>query len=493
MDAVILRVSTLRTRKLVVVAFLVSNSLAGFAFAAQSDARPRLKPITAPIRPAGVYHVATGTWTRGATLGNLVGPDVVYNNACPTTYFVGMLSCERFQHRSRIPSTTSPTEDSLFYGTTNSAHRYDSRPGYRDEYTIDGFQVGYCSSHIGTVDWEYGFASSYSVCGAADMVSQYTFTLTGLPGGTSTGAQSCWTVDIDVSGLPGGGFALSADGDGTYDGSAADTFGWSFAPTNVSFSDFTGPVIAGNVDWTGGPRTGALAPCTETDGTVWDVPVDLGEAGTGMSSNDFFRITGGTCVDGEGGCYFLSGNPHADFYLKLYANTPSFVAFCAPGIGGIVTCPCGNPQVPAGATKGCDNFVAGGTGGATLTGAGDASIASDSLVLFAQAVAPAGTITVLFQGTTNTVNTRTGAGVRCVGGVLKRLYQADANSGGLQFPNTAVSIHEQSAAKGFPILPPTTLYYYCVYRNSAANGHPGCPGLPFGFNATNAGSVAWAP
>jgi hypothetical protein len=473
------------------VGLFVRGSL-GFA---QSDARSRLKPITAPIRHAGVYHVATGTWTLGGTMGNLVGPDTVYNNTCPTGYFAGMVGCETFEHRSRIPSTTSPTTDSVFYGTSNSAHRYDSRPGCSDSYTIDGFQVGYCSSHVGTVDWEYGFASSYTACAALDMVPQYTFTITGLPGGTSAGAQNCWTIDIDVSGLPGGGFALSADGDGVYNGGGSDAFGWSLSPSNAVAADSTGPMLAGNVTWTGG--SGSLQPCTGTDGTIWDVPVDLAEAGTGMSSSDFFRISTPSPCTQAAGCYFFGGNPHADFFLKLYADTQCsqqpLTTFCAPGVGGIVTCPCGNPQIPAGATKGCDNFVGGGTGGATLSGAGVPSIALDSLVLYAQAEAPAGTVTVLFQGTTNTANARTGAGVRCVGGVLKRLYEADANSGGLQFPNTAVSVHDQSAAKGFPIVPPVTLYYYCAYRNSAANGHPGCPGLSFGFNATNAGSIAWTP
>ena len=44
---------------------------------------------------------------------------------------------------------------------------------------------------------------------------------------------------------------------------------------------------------------------------------------------------------------------------------------------------------------------------------------------------------------------------------------------------------QQSSAKGFPIQAPVTLDHY-AYRNSAANGQPGCPGLAFGFNTTNA-------
>ena len=41
--------------------------------------------------------------------------------------------------------------------------------------------------------------------------------------------------------------------------------------------------------------------------------------------------------------------------------------------------------------------------------------------------------------------------------------------------------------------PQLTANYYAAYRNSAANGQPGCPGFTFAFNSTNAVSVAWAP
>jgi hypothetical protein len=470
----------------------------GTVASAQMDMRARLLPITSPPRHAGVYHVATGTWTRGASLANLVGPDTIYENTCAQVYFTGLIGNERLMHRSRIPSPTGPTTDSVFYGTTVVDHRYDERPGCSTSYLVDGFEVGYCSSHVGTLTWEYQFASSYTACSAAELIPQYTFTLTGLPGGTPSGAQNCWIVDFDLSGEPGGGFVLSADGDGSYDGpSTVDQFGWSFRSPGAVGIEQTGPMIAGDFTWTGGPGTvsGTLTPCTGTDGTIWDRPIaDFPEPGTGMSSNDFFRSTAPPGPGGPG-CYYFGGNPHADFYLKLYAspNCIAEFAFCAPGVGGIVTCPCGNPQVPAGSTKGCDNFVSGGTGGAVLTGTGLASITADTALLNASSEAPSVTISVLFQGTSKTVNARTGAGVRCVGGSVRRLYKGNSVGGSIQFPNNGVSIHDQSAAKGFPIVPPMMLYYYCAYRNSAANGQPGCPGFAFGFNSTNAGAIAWFP
>ena len=484
--------------------------LSGTNAIAQGNLKARLMPITSPPRHAGVYHVATGRWTRGGTLANGTGPATLYDNTCSGVYFTGMTSTERFQHRSRIPSndadaTPAPTTDSVFYGSTDSNHRFDERPGCANQYTVNGFGVGYCSSHVGTVTWTYQFAHSYTACGAADLVPNFTITVTGMPGGTPAGGQNCWFVDIDVSNETGSNMNLSADGNGTYEGpSTSDQFGWSFNVTPAISTDFTGPFIAGNFTWTGGAISGLLTPCTGTDGTVWDAtavgngPTPAGETlGTGMASNDFFRLISPLAPSGPG-CYYFGGNPHADFYLKLYGQancegSSPLIKFCAPGVGGLVTCPCGNPQIPAGSTRGCNNFAGGGTGGALMNGTGNPQTnANDDFAV--QVTAGVGSnVTVLFQGTTNTANTRSGAGIRCVSGTLKRLYKGNQSSGAINFPNNGVPVHLQSQAKGYTIVAPITLYYYCAYRNSAANGQPGCPGLNFGFNTTNAGSVVWLP
>ncbi len=478
---------------------------------AQADMKSHLHPITSQIKNAGVYHVATGKWTRGASLANGTGPSTLYNNTCTAAYFTGILSTEKLQHRSRLPAndtdaTPDPTTDSVFYGTTDSNHRYDERPGCSNQYVVNGFDVAYCSSHVGTLTWTYQFAHSYTACGAADMIPNFTITVTGLPGGTPSAGQNCWIVGLDVSNETGSNITLSADGNGTYEGpSTADNFGFGMNVTPAVATDFTGPLITGNFSWTGGGSLGAHIPCTGTDGTIWDStivgngPTPAGETlGTGMSSNDFFRDAGGPVSPPSGpGCYFFGGNPHADFYLKLYGvgncNVDPLVKFCAPGVGGIVSCPCGNAQVPAGATKGCNNFAGGGSGGAVLAGSGTAVTNAGDTLGFSVTAGVGSNVTVLFQGTTNTVNTRTGAGVRCVGGTLKRIYKGNQASGAINFPNNGVPVHLQSIAKGYTIVAPITLYYYAAYRNSAANGQPGCPGLNFGFNATNAGSIAWAP
>ena len=145
---------------------------------AQGDIKSRVQPITSPFKHAGVFHVATGTWTRNGALSNLTGPDTIYNNTCNTGYFVGTQIGEVFAHRSRVPTTAAngaPT-------TTNAADitKNDEAPGCDTSYLVNGFQIVYCSSLVGptTFDNDYAFASTYLSCGASDMVPQVTFNVT---------------------------------------------------------------------------------------------------------------------------------------------------------------------------------------------------------------------------------------------------------------------------------------------------------------------------
>src|SRR6266850_2080932 len=95
---------------------LVIATIFAAPLTAQQSLRSRLAPITAPIRRAGVYHVATGTWTRNSSLANVTGPDTIYNNTCSAWYYTRMQTGDLFQHRSRIPSTSGPWTGSIFYG-----------------------------------------------------------------------------------------------------------------------------------------------------------------------------------------------------------------------------------------------------------------------------------------------------------------------------------------------------------------------------------------
>jgi hypothetical protein len=475
-------------------------ALLGVSAMAQGDLKSRVQPITAPIKNAGVYHVATGTWTRNGHLSNLTGPDTIYNNSCATAYFGGMISGEKWEHRSRVPTTQAngaPTTFSAFYG----APRRDEAPGCATSYLVNGFEVLYCSSRLaglGTIDWDFNFANSYTACGAADMVPTSSFNVTGLPGGTTTGAQNCWIVGIDLDAVS-ASFTLQADGDGTYAGpSNVETFGYSQGPTTLGITAAmdTGPVMAGDFTWTGGTLTGVLTPCTGTDGTIWDNVINLAEEGTGMSSQDFFRDTGTAVGAPSGpGCYFFGGAPHADFYLKLFAapNCPPsspMVQNCIPGSGGIIACPCSNPAVAPG--LGCNNFGAGPTASGLLDASGVASLANDTVVLNASGENNT-SLNVFFagSGTLHPTGLPQGAGVRCVTTSLKRLYTAGASGGAVSRPGMAdLSISARSAALAVPISAGETRHYFNVYRDPAAAGP--CGNTASTVNTTNTGSIAWS-
>jgi hypothetical protein len=486
---------------------------------AQADLSQRPKPITAPFKHAGVYHVATGTWTRGASQA-ILGPDIIYNNSCNSGYFTGTQSGEVLAHRSRIPTTAvngAPTADSVFYPGSNPAHEFDERPGCDTQYEIQHFQIVYCSSRpsgLGLMSWNYSFADAYNLCGTGDMVADplCDYAVTGLPGGTSTGAQNCWIVDIDLS-LVTPACTLNADQDGTYVGpGTAEQFGYAQTPITpgITAANATGPVIAGNYTWTGGTLTGVLTPCTGADGTIWDSPVNLAEEGTGMNSNDFFRVSGPT-PSVAAGCYFFGGQPHGDFYLKLFSKTcgaPNpMVQNCRPGIdAGLIACPCSNP--PANGGLGCNNFQpTGPAASATLTASlvtgTSADISDDSdgtpQVILMATGENSGALTVFFAGKNpkSATGIANGAGVRCVTQNLKRVYIKNASGGGaaggaVNAPTgSEQSITLRMIALGSQILPGETRKYYNSYRDPQAAGP--CGSSSSTINLTNAGGITWGP
>jgi hypothetical protein len=302
-------------------------------------------------------------------------------------------------------------------------------------------------------------------------------------------------IDLDAAS---GSFSIASDGDGTYNNGTSDqnTFGWSFGPTSaVTAADLTGPLIAGNFTWTGGPATGAQTPCTGTDGTIWDAPINLAEAGTGMSSQNFFRITGTNTAPSGSGCYFFLGTPHADFYLKIFsnANCPALDPlqdFCFPGQSGIMTCPCGNPPTASG--RGCNNFGTGPAFSAEISATGSPSIASDTCKLIATGENNTSTTIFLQSPSSSSTGLIFGAGIRCLTGSLKRLYTGPASGGAITRPGTAdPNIHTRSAALGDPLAPGTIRYYMSYYRDPSASGP--CSNAASTFNCSNSGKMTWLP
>jgi hypothetical protein len=180
----------------------------------------------------------------------------------------------------------------------------------------------------------------------------------------------------------------------------------------------------------------------------------------------------------------------ADLYVGGGASDPHIaewhgcgvMAYCE-GDGSAAPCPCGNSGSPG---HGCDNSHA--TGGALLSASGTTS--PDVLTLTQTSELPA-SLSIFLQGNASLgTPVAFGDGVRCVGGLLKRLYVEVASSGTTQAPGAGEpSITSRSAALGDPIAPGSTRYYQVYYRDPSATF---CPS-PMGdtFNVGNGLRVAW--
>jgi Tol biopolymer transport system component len=165
-----------------------------------------------------------------------------------------------------------------------------------------------------------------------------------------------------------------------------------------------------------------------------------------------------------------------------------FTSLCDPGVGGVIGCPCSNP--PGGSGQGCDNSAA--TGGAILSAAGIAYLSMDSLVFTTSGERPTAFSIVMQGNTLLTHGVVYGQGVRCVGGVLKRLFVKSAVAGGITAPDFGAGdppVSARSSAKGDVIQPGQSRWYLVYYRDPIVLG--GCPASST-FNSTQTGQVAWS-
>ena len=303
---------------------LVVGSLVAGVAQAQG---PRAVRVTMPTKDAGIYHVATGTWTRtGGATANL-GSDVIYRADAPSGYFaVG------WEGAQGVDEMILPTP-------ANTGH-----PGPQESYRIDGFEFGYCSMSAGPLDWEFVFYDSYVPCDNPDDPSNCihavaAFALTGLP----TGA--CWTVTVDLS----GGFEFCMQGDGGpcapgYQGAITwlDHAGWG-ATWHTTDGAFAGPLVDGGrrVLYPEGEGTcyspGFTNPCGApvASGLGFRDLLGIGE-GSGIGAGCFWL---GGCV-GSGTCaYDSSLTICAQFHMILYTDC---TATCDPNCADGVFCD-GNP------------------------------------------------------------------------------------------------------------------------------------------------------
>jgi hypothetical protein len=474
--------------------------LLGASAFAQSSTHSSLRPITGPVRDAGIYHLGTGTWTHNVHTSNL-GPDIIYANTCNTGYYGAQINGETWSDEGRVPSTSGPVLAP------------NQNKGCHDSYTVNGFQIAYCTTIApGTFACTIGFQSAYLACTLAAPTN--TYVLTGLPAGTGT-SQNCWLVTVDLAALS-QTFVLTADATGTFptgDAATNHLFGWQFTTNVVSPANSTGPIIAGQ-------SGSAAAGCSGVDGTRWDTltgapaptwPANQTsgnpnqptgpEDGLGMDTQDRFRIDNGRVA---AGCYFFGGsggsgvpgNPIGSFHLRLFSAAgcppPQLGADeCIPGVAGVMACPCSNPQVPAGSTRGCNNSAA--TGGAQMTSTGAASLTTDTASFTSSGEKPTAS-TIFLQGKDPILaaGVKFGQGVRCINATLKRLYVHNAVAGTVTFPQGGdANVHTQSAAKGDVITAGTNRHYMCYYRDPTVLG--ACTPLVDTFNASQSQVVLWTP
>ena len=206
----------------------------------------------------------------------------------------------------------------------------------------------------------------------------------------------------------------------------------------------------------------------------------------GQNPNGNWTLTVADDATADGGTFV-----RWDLTLRTCVPGPG-TAFCDPGAGGVMACPCGN--APAGPNQGCANSLG---VGASIGGSGSASLAADTVVLSATDIRSSGAscagnspslTCILLQGNgSSAVGASFNDGVRCFTGSLKRIQTASSVGG--VFTST-VSISATSAALGDPIVAGTSRYYGVWYRDACASW--GCA-APSNSNVSNSYAMLWNP
>jgi hypothetical protein len=510
---------------------VVALSAAAFA---QQELR-NFERVTGPVKNAGVYHLATGTWTRGAAAQQLTagaGGDVIYSNTTDSGYFAALDPGHVWTASGRLPSLNSPQSvwnaSALPVGSQQG-----SAIGCANSYTIDGFGVAYCtdSAGPGSTLMTVAFYQSWNPTCTTPVTAPPQggpFALA-LPG-RGTAVQLCWAVTIDLAATT-SSFSMLADGDGAYLGNTDDAFAWTFTfPSITSAAALTGPLIAGcPADGTGPNHTGLgwmQFPNTINteaggyDGTRFDTfdsqtptwPANgavglptpgvhpgfggTAEAGTDPVGDDAFRIEGGAAP--APGCYFFGGpigsggafdGPYANYYLDLYAKVtcappPPGTEYCAgDGLDPLVTfaCPCANF---GGVGRGCASSF--NSNGAHITATG--SVANNDVVLQGDGMNATGFCIFISGNVEDTGGVQFGDGVACFNGpgsTLIRLRSVALTAGSSAFPVPPETITLSQRSGTFP--GSGDLRSYGVYyRNAAATF---CP--PNTFNVSNGYRIIW--
>ncbi len=296
-------------------------------------------PLPGAVQHAGIYHVATGTWTRQAASAAATGSDIIYDNTVDSGYFATLgsnIAQGDFSliDAGRLPGPTSAVAD-----------------GFIETYVVDTLTFGYCTDQVGpTIGATFNLYESYDPCDliltspGSPFTLSGTFVGTGLPG-AAAGAVACWTVTLDLAGS-GQEFCMEGEGGDQFPGHdgdlMTDSFGVELIFNGVAGSN-TGPLLAGDPTWT--PAVAGALTVGGT-GTYYDNTGAATCGNTGLDTQDFMAIDG-PLAPFPPRCFFFGGylntngcgnaqnNPHASIYLSFGSavfcdKDPSDGPFCEP-------------------------------------------------------------------------------------------------------------------------------------------------------------------
>ncbi|MFT7678878.1 MAG: hypothetical protein ACI8QC_002876 [Planctomycetota bacterium] len=318
---------------------LRASACVAILFASPSFGQTTVQPQSLPsqVRNAGIYHVASGTWTRTSGAIAALGPDVIYKNDAPSGYFSTLNNAVATGDWSILDSGRIPTAGGSIAGVTHT------------DYVVNALELSYCSDVTGpNVGITFNLYDSYKPCDIIATSPTAPFSLAGslsaagLPGGAS-GVASCWVVTLDVSG--GGEFCLEGDGGSAFPGVDGDierdSFGieWIF---NDVWGTATGPILAGDPNWTLGVAGAHLGggggtyyhPMTTCADTGLDTPDYFATEGLHAPIYDGCHFFGG--YKNTNGCGSASNTPLAAFHTVVYADLgvaatcDSGLTFCEP-------------------------------------------------------------------------------------------------------------------------------------------------------------------
>lgn len=351
-----------------------------------------------PAKDAGIYHVATGTWSRDAPQAAL-GPDVIYRNDVSGGYFGTGWEGITGVDEGILPGPSSVLAPGGAGGPLNA-------------YSIEGLKFGYCAlNNPGGIDWNLQLYDSYVPCDSPDLpkncihAASGVISLTGLPT-----ASSCWIVTLDLTG--GAEFCMSADGGPCNPGSQSsnpsmfDSFGFASSWNNQGV--LAGPIFAGDPTW---------AP--EGEGTCYAPWLTCPSGASGLGQINQIGVG-----DPWNGCLFTSssssngcgtGRPWPDwqFHLTLFTDCAQE---CLPECVDSIFC---DPAVPN--TTGQPGLIA-------IT---DCSVSSDSILVTAGSL-PQNRFGYLLIGAGNgVISAPPGSiGDLCLGGNTIGRYARDVHSTG---------------------------------------------------------------